>query len=205
MAVNYAISTSHTLTGRKKDGKIMLDMKKIVKIILVVITSICININADSLQAKNPETTTAVPSGNTVLEEIESSSEGNVIFEIPEKIEEKIIAVPSPSKKQNHSQPNTVSTPRSNKAQGFRIQVFCDSRNQSSLQARARARGNAIAARFPKYRGQVYAYSAAPNWYTRVGNFKSQAEANAALAELRRAFPSFASEMRVIKCQIVNR
>ena len=88
------------------------------------------------------------------------------------------------------------------KRQGFRIQVFSDGRNPSTLQARAQARGNAIVAKFPKYRGQIYSFSASPNWYTRIGNFKTQDEANKALAELKRAFPAFAAEMRVVKSQI---
>lgn len=88
------------------------------------------------------------------------------------------------------------------KRQGYRIQVFGDGRNPSTLQARAQARGNAIVARFPKYRGQVYSFSSAPNWYTRIGNFKTAEEANRALDELKRAFPSFSAEMRVVKSQI---
>lgn len=88
------------------------------------------------------------------------------------------------------------------KRQGYRIQVFSDGRNPSTLQARAKARGNAIVAKFPKYRGQVYSFSSAPNWYTRIGNFQTSGEANAALAELKRAFPAFAAEMRVVKSQI---
>lgn len=88
------------------------------------------------------------------------------------------------------------------KKQGYRIQVFSDGRNPATLQARARARGNAIVARFPKYRGQIYSFSSAPNWYTRIGNFSTSEEANSALAELKRAFPAFAAEMRVVKSPI---
>lgn len=93
--------------------------------------------------------------------------------------------------------------PGINKMPGYRIQVFSDGRNQHSLESRARARGSAIVARFPKYRGQVYTFSSAPNWYARVGNFRSQEEAASALAELKRAFPQFASEMRVVRSRIV--
>lgn len=88
------------------------------------------------------------------------------------------------------------------KRQGYRIQVFGDGRNPATLQARAQARGNAIVAKFPKYRGQIYSFSSAPNWYTRIGNFKTQEEAGRALAELKRAFPSFSAEMRVVKSPI---
>ena len=102
--------------------------------------------------------------------------------------------------------PGTASTnsskPTLRKMEGFRIQVFSDGRNPSTLQARAKARGNAIVAKFPKYRGQVYSFSSSPNWYTRIGNFETSKEASAALAELKRAFPSFAGEMRIVKSPI---
>lgn len=88
------------------------------------------------------------------------------------------------------------------KMQGYRIQVFSDGRNPQTLQARARARGNAVVAKFPKYRGQVYTFSSSPNWYTRIGNFETQAEASKALGELKRAFPQFAGEMRIVKSQV---
>lgn len=90
------------------------------------------------------------------------------------------------------------------KTSGWRIQVFSDGRNQHTLESRAKARGNAIVSRFPKYRGQIYTFSKSPNWYTRIGNFRTAAEANAALAELKSAFPAFASEMRAVKSQIVT-
>ena len=86
--------------------------------------------------------------------------------------------------------------------QGYRIQVFSDGRNPATLQSRAKARGNMIVAKFPKYRGQVYTFSDAPNMYTRIGNFETEQAAKKALAELKRAFPSYASEMRVVKSQI---
>ena len=89
--------------------------------------------------------------------------------------------------------------PGVHKFQGFRIQVFSDGRNQATLQSRAKARGTAIVAKFPKYRGQVYSFSKSPNWYTQVGNFLTQKEADKALAELKKAFPNLANEMRVVK------
>lgn len=134
---------------------------------------------------------------NNVVKKIETESDGNIIIDIPPSILELILT------------PNVVKSsspeikPGINKLSGFRIQVFSDGRNQHTLEARAKARGSAILAKFPKYRGQIYTYSSSPNWYTRVGNFQTLNEANSALAELKRAFPNYASEMRVVKCQIV--
>ncbi|MDE6843770.1 MAG: SPOR domain-containing protein [Muribaculaceae bacterium] len=136
---------------------------------------------------------------STIIEEIESGSEGRITIDIPSAILRLILDEPV-SKTPSHAP--TVH-PGVNKMSGYRIQVFSDGRNQHSLESRAKARGSAILAKFPKYRGQIYSYSESPNWYTRVGNFQTSGEASEALTELKRAFPGFASEMRVVKTQII--
>lgn len=134
---------------------------------------------------------------DNVVEKIEKESNGNISIDIPPSILEQIL------QKSTHRSSSQDIKPGVNKISGFRIQVFSDGRNQHTLEARAKARGSAILARFPKYRGQIYTYSSSPNWYTRVGNFRTNAEANAALSELKNAFPNYASEMRVVKSQII--
>lgn len=135
------------------------------------------------------------------IEQITESSNGNVIIIVDDELKEKILTKPEGGKSQRSGESNLKSG--INKLTGYRIQVFADGLNQHSLESRAKARGNAILARFPKYRGQVYTFSSSPNWFTRVGNFRTEAEANEALAQLRAAFPAFANEMRLVKCQIV--
>lgn len=131
-----------------------------------------------------------------IVQRIENESDGNVIIEIDPDLLEQILTDPDLGiKKKANKDPNVA-------LNGYRIQVFSDGRNQSSLEARAKARGNAIVARFPKYRGQVYTFSSAPNWYTRIGNFRSEEEARKALEELKRSFPNFSSEMRIVKSKI---
>ena len=136
------------------------------------------------------------PEYENIVERIEAESNGNVTIEIDEDLLDKILTDPGVAvRKKENKDPNA-------QRNGYRIQVFGDGRNQSSLEARAKARGNAIVARFPKYRGQVYTYSSAPNWYTRIGNFRNEEEARQALDELKRSFPSFSSEMRVVRSKI---
>lgn len=133
------------------------------------------------------------------VEKIIEESNGNVTIDMSESLLNRLL-----QQEEHRSTPATGNLrPGINKLNGYRIQVFSDGRNQHSLEQRAKSRGNAIAAKFPKYRGQVYSFSSSPNWYTRVGNFRTSAEASSALAELKRAFPQFASEMRVVKSQIV--
>lgn len=136
------------------------------------------------------------PEYENIVERIEAESNGNVTIDIDEDLLDKILTDPEVAvRKKETKDPNAVRN-------GFRIQVFSDGRNQSSLEARAKARGNAIVARFPKYRGQVYTYSSAPNWYTRIGNFRNEEEAEKALDELKRSFPNFSSEMRIVRSKI---
>lgn len=135
------------------------------------------------------------------IEKIIEDGNGKIEILISDELIENILKTPTAQKKIKSSGPHI--RPGINKISGYRIQVFADGRNQSTLESRAKARGSAIYARFPKYRGQVYTFSSSPNWYTRVGNFQNQTEANTALDELKRAFPSFANEMRIVRSQIV--
>lgn len=137
---------------------------------------------------------------SNAIQRIETESNGNISIDIPDAIIEKLL---NPMDQQKRRNITDVLRPGINKMSGFRIQVFSDGRNQYTLESRAKARGSAILAKFPKYRGQIYTYSQSPNWYTRVGNFRTTAEASAALAELKKAFPSFAREMRIVKSKIV--
>lgn len=139
--------------------------------------------------------------GDDVVTRITEASDGHITIDIPQDILRQIFLDNGAERKRVQTQPSLK--PGINKLDGFRIQVFSDGSNQRTLEARARARGNAIVAKFPKYRGQVYSYSSAPNWYTRIGNFRTQAEASAALAELKSAFPSLRTEMRIVKSQII--
>lgn len=138
----------------------------------------------------------------SVPDKIMDESEGNVEIIIEDDLLDQIMEPP-------HGAPKTqgggkgIKKEKIKKGQvdGFRIQVFNDGRNPGSLEARAKARQNMIASKFPKYRGKISCFSSAPNWIVRVGYFRSQSEANAALAELRGAFPKFAGEMRLVKAK----
>ena len=169
-------------------------LKNILAIIMIIATT-----GGASLPVAAQSENTANSVKSNPVEVIEQESGGKIKINIPENILELIISDQDSQKKST----GPVIRPGVNKLTGFRIQVFSDGRSQHSLESRAKARGSAIASRFPKYRGQIYTFSSAPNWYTRVGNFQTSNEASSALAELKRAFPQFASEMRVVKSPIV--
>lgn len=168
---------------------------------ILLLLAACLCMPAGAVTKKS--TTSSQPKQKGLIERISEGYDDFVEIDIPANYLNQLVksvvtkATTAPKKEVQ----KTVK-PGVNKVEGFRIQVFGDGSNQGSLEARARARGNAIVAKFPKYRGQVYAFSSSPNWYTRVGNFMDQKEASAALAELKRAFPQYASDMRVVKATI---
>lgn len=166
-------------------------------IMLCLLLSLSISIKAQEANVSSPDKV-------NIVERIQSESNGNVVIDIPADVLKDILEEPAqrtvspqPQRKGGSARHERVSN------QGYRIQIFGDGRNQATLRSRATARANAVCARFPKYRGQVYSFSKSPNWYTRVGNFKSRQEAEAALRQLKRAFPAFSSEMRIVKSTIV--
>lgn len=82
---------------------------------------------------------------------------------------------------------------------GWRVQVFSDN-NIRTAKNEARSKEMTVASRFPQYR--TYKKYSAPYWRVHVGDFRTQREAQAAADEMRRAFPSFGKEIRVVRDRI---
>lgn len=82
---------------------------------------------------------------------------------------------------------------------GFRVQVFSDN-NIRTAKNEARSKEMTVASRFPQYR--TYKKYSAPYWRVHVGDFRTRREAQAAADEMRRAFPAFGKEIRVVRDRI---
>ncbi len=82
---------------------------------------------------------------------------------------------------------------------GYRVQVFSDN-NARTAKNEARSKSRNISSRFPQYR--TYVMYTSPYWRLRVGDFATEAEAEAAAADLKRAFPSYSREIRVVRDRI---
>lgn len=89
--------------------------------------------------------------------------------------------------------------PSDGRAAGYRVQVFSDN-NRNTAKDEANKKARQLRARFPQYRS--YVQYTAPYWRLRVGDFRTQAEANAAAAQIRAAFPAMSKELRVVKDRI---
>lgn len=156
---------------------------------------------AGSMFETSAQTTKSAGASN-IVDRIIATSDSTILIDIPENLMNELLPGNAPANVRKVK--TAVEKPRlPGIVSGYRIQIFADGRNQNTLQARARARANAVLQKFPEFRHQVYSFSKAPNWYTRIGNFATRAEAESALGRIRRAFPAFSSEIRIVKSNVV--
>lgn len=87
----------------------------------------------------------------------------------------------------------------SRRSVGYRVQVFSDN-NARTAKNEARSMARNISSRFPEQK--TYVTYNSPYWRLRIGDFRNQTEANEFADELRKAFPSYAKEVRVVRDRI---
>ncbi len=112
------------------------------------------------------------------------------------KDEEKKKEEVTPKKpKRQHTSQQTIE----NRGVGYRIQAYSDN-NYKTAKAAAQQRARDIAMKFPQYRSYI-SYKA-PSWRLRIGDFKTQREAQAALQRIKSVYPKFAREMVIVRDRI---
>ena len=113
-----------------------------------------------------------------------------------EKKEDKKKEELTPKKpKRTHTSQQTIE----NRGVGFRIQAYTDN-NSKTGKANTQKRARDIAMKFPQYRSYI-SYKA-PSWRLRIGDFKTQREAQAALQRIKSVYPNFAREMVIVRDRI---
>lgn len=85
------------------------------------------------------------------------------------------------------------------KVAGYRVQVFSDN-NQRTAKGEARTKEVQVREAFPEY--DTYIVYNSPFWRLKVGDFRTQHEAEAAADAIKSRFPSFAREIRVVKDRV---
>lgn len=85
------------------------------------------------------------------------------------------------------------------KSAGYRVQVFSDN-NARTAKSEARAKAQAIQGRLPHYR--TYVVYQSPYWRLKVGDFVTRTDAENAADEIKKIFPAYAREVRVVKDRI---
>ena len=82
---------------------------------------------------------------------------------------------------------------------GYRVQVF-DDNNPRTARAQSEQRRRQLLEAFPQW--PCYVSFNSPYWQVRVGDFTTRGQAEAALAEIRDAFPSTAAYIRIVRDKI---
>lgn len=78
----------------------------------------------------------------------------------------------------------------------YRIQVYSDN-NRHSAKANAEKRKRLIEQGIPGMHGYV-SYDS-PYWRVRMGNYQTEAEAQSAMKQIKSKFPSFESDVRIVR------
>lgn len=177
-------------------------MKNVFGISLLLICSSGISVSA---QPVDPETiVTAISSRGVIVIEQPAALNGRLINNHTEEAVTVVetAVTPQPGENSEASISNTTTdtpvTPAV-KTAGYRVQVFSDN-NVRTAKSEARAKAQAISARLPQYRTYV-AYNS-PFWRLRVGDFPTLSEAENAADEIKKIFPAYAQEVRVVKDRI---
>ena len=82
---------------------------------------------------------------------------------------------------------------------GYRVQLFEDN-NPRTARREAESYHARIQAEYPHIRSYISFNS--PYWRVKAGDFRTRAEAESVLAQLRHTFPAIASYMRVVRDKI---
>lgn len=141
-----------------------------------------------------------VDSLKTSITELLKSTEGVILMQ-PEELSERMLpVVPDYSRPTSNAGVETTTTPQNVRqparpAVAWRVEVFADNSRNAKSQATARRRN--MQQRFPQYPSSL-AYDS-PFWRVNVGAFSSRSEAEAAMSEIRSAFPSYAPYLRIVR------
>ena len=100
---------------------------------------------------------------------------------------------------ESHVDHHSASTGAVQRMAGYRVQVFSDN-NAGTAKAEARAKARAIGDAMPQYR--TYVTFEAPFWRLRVGDFRSRQDAEDAADEVKRLFPKYSREVRVVRDRV---
>lgn len=129
------------------------------------------------------------------LDEDESKDDDKKKDEDKKKDDKKKEEVTPKKPKRNHTSQQTIES----RSVGYRIQAYSDN-NHKTAKANAQKRARDIAMKFPQYRSYI-SYKA-PSWRLRIGDFKTQREAQAALQRIKSVYPKYAREMVIVRDRI---
>lgn len=162
-------------------------MKRILIGILIALASLfmCLNISAQS--------TTDDPAATApnIVNALDSTAGVTIIA--PDGLKTRLeFSTATPAAATTTEAPATV---RPQRQTYYRVEIFADNGRDAKAQASAKRRN--VQSRFPKYPAALAFDS--PFWRVRVGEFRSRGDAEAAMAEIRQAFPSYGAYLRIVR------
>lgn len=182
--------------------------------IITFVISICVAVLSFIGSA---QTTGVLPEGSSsanaeaeptnVVERVRQSG-SSVTVTAPEQLLLRAVAAPDDSEdateeldEEGVSEDTSGQTVRAKggKTVGFRVQVYADN-NVRTAKTEARQRERRVNSSFPQW--STYVTYASPFWRLRVGDFRSQYDAEKAAAEIRKLFPRYAKEVRVVRDRV---
>lgn len=123
----------------------------------------------------------------------------SVTVAAPEQLLRRAAASAADASGENAEGEATESRPKGGKTVGYRVQVYADN-NVRSAKSEARQRERMVGGTFPQW--DTYVTYASPYWRLRIGDFRTQYEAEKAAADIRRQFPRYAKEVRVVRDRV---
>lgn len=151
-------------------------------LLLLVATSICTT-------AQEHTDTVAVNPQPTIADHINTSNIATV--NQPDKLNLRLI--------KTVTEENAVRDTQAQLISGYRIQAFSGN-NARTAKRDADNRAKAISNKFPEY--STYVTFDAPYWRLRIGDFTEYEDAAAVLTNIKKEFPSFARELRLVRDKI---
>lgn len=157
---------------------------------------LCIGVSSAAAQNITEESdSTGV---ENIVEAINSRENSTVTIRQPEALGARI--APAATDEANAAEP-AASTRQATRRVGYRVQVYSDN-NVTTAKANAEYRRRVI----QQHLGGTHVYISfeSPYWRVRVGDYRSQSDAQAALEEIQSAFPAFAADCRIVRERINN-
>lgn len=147
------------------------------RLLYFIILSILIIGSATPISAQEP---------TTIINHITDGN--NNIISQPDSLLQRLIPT-------EFDRPNSIET----KTAGYRIQIFSDN-NPRTAKNNAHTRANVVGSKFPQY--NTYITFNSPFWRVRVGDFRIQQDAIQIADEIKKAFPKYSREIRVVRDRI---
>ena len=145
-------------------------------------------------------------SAKSVVDVINAS--GNIVVEMDSSLTGLLSAPSGQNDAENSQSSSSESAPERNqrpnaqgKIVGYRVQIYADN-NVRTAKSEARMRERVVGRAFPY---NTYVTYSSPYWRLRVGDFRTQEEAQKAATSIRQRFPKYAREVRVVRDHVYAR